>query len=73
MLVNFKIHQKESHSHVTPVQQSVNNRELAKYSRSHMSERETGRSANTGVAAVEGVRLGSRRGEDADSSPQFSN
>lgn len=61
MLVNFKIHQKESHSRVTPVQQSVNNRKLAKYSRSHASERETGGSANTGVAAVGGVRLCSQR------------
>lgn len=73
MLVSFKIHQKESHSHVTPVQQSVNNRKLAKYSRSHMSEQETGRSTNTGVAAVEGVHLGSHHSEDADSSLQFSN
>lgn len=73
MLVNFKVHRKESDSHVTPVHSSVNNCKLAKCARSHMSAQETGRGTNTGVAAVQCVHLSSQHREDADSSLQLSN
>lgn len=73
MLVHFKIHRKESGSHVTPVHPSGNKCKLTKYARSHVSEQETGSGTNTGVTAVQCAHLSSQQSEDADSSLQFSN
>lgn len=70
MLVNLKYTERNV-SHVTPGQWSMTDCKLAKYGWSHMRRQETGRSTNTGVAAVGCLHLSRRHAEDAKSSARF--